>query len=119
MFVMISATAEDVKETVASLHLAKRVKSIELGGAKKGVENEQFNALLGAQRIVTDSNVWRRIVSAVMLIVMYGVAHTDCCDTDSDVWCGAYRRAPPADRRAENTHKELGGAACHGAGRGT
>ena len=40
MFVMISSTVEDVKETVASLHLAKRVKSIELGGAKKGVEIE-------------------------------------------------------------------------------
>ena len=46
MFVMVSSSAEDVKETMSSLTLAKRVKAIELGGAKKGVENEQLNEML-------------------------------------------------------------------------
>jgi len=45
MLVTISPLREDVKESIASLVLAKRVKTIELGGAKRGVENEQLNKI--------------------------------------------------------------------------
>lgn len=45
MLVTISPRTLDVKETVSSLMLAKRVRSIEFGGAKKDVENSEYDKI--------------------------------------------------------------------------
>ncbi len=91
MLVTVSSSAEDVKETISSLNLARRVKSIELcpcftstrvqiltpealrgrrvksielGGAKKGVENEQLNELLDNHRKQTAEQQARMLTYA-------------------------------------------------------
>ncbi len=45
MVVTVSPRLDDVRETVSSLTLAKRVRSIELGGAKREVENKEYSRI--------------------------------------------------------------------------
>jgi kinesin family protein C2/C3 len=45
MIVTVSCRAEDARESISSLSLARRVRSIVLGGAKRAVENAEYARL--------------------------------------------------------------------------
>eukprot|EP00290_Baffinella_frigidus_P020953 CAMPEP_0180189786 /NCGR_PEP_ID=MMETSP0987-20121128/531_1 /TAXON_ID=697907 /ORGANISM="non described non described, Strain CCMP2293" /LENGTH=534 /DNA_ID=CAMNT_0022144167 /DNA_START=15 /DNA_END=1615 /DNA_ORIENTATION=+ len=45
MVVTVSSRVEDARESVASLALARRVRSIVLGGARRAVENEEYTRI--------------------------------------------------------------------------
>ena len=64
MFVQISPNENDLSETICSLNFASRVKGVELGPAKKQLDNTEF--LRYKQLVLTISNS-----SALLKLIFY------------------------------------------------